>query len=266
MFYVYEWFIKTTGEIIYVGKGCKSRYKSLCHRNKIFLEFIKRFDCDSRIIKTFETEEEAFLYEKERILQLKSKGLCVCNLDNGGTGGVNFVWTDEMRQYKSKYNPMKSINQRQRMSEKNPMKNPSVAQKIAQKNRRKVVINNIVYDGVKIASQSLNVCEYSVITWCKRGYDTHGFPCRYLDQPQKEYPLIKKTHPMATKLRPVIIDGIRYETVKDGANAINVCSESLIRAIKNGKKCKGHECRYDNQQPSHENSEISIVEGSTTNE
>lgn len=25
MFYVYEWYIKGTGEIIYVGKGCKNR-------------------------------------------------------------------------------------------------------------------------------------------------------------------------------------------------------------------------------------------------
>lgn len=266
MFYVYEWFIKETGEIIYVGKGCKNRYKSLCHRNKIFLEFIKRFDCDCRIIKTFLSEEDAFRYEKERIAQLKANGLCICNLDQGGTGGVNFAWTEEMRQYKSKYNPMKSINQRKRMSEKNPMKNPSIAKANGEKKRRKVVINNVVYDGVKIAAQSLNVCEFSIITWCKRGYDTKGNPCRYFNEPQKEYPLIKKTHPMVTTPKPVIIDGIRFETVKDGAFFIGVCSESIIRAIKCGRKCKGHECRYDNQQPSHENSEISIVEGSTTNE
>ena len=50
MFYVYEWFIKETNEIIYVGKGCRNRYKCLQH-NRIFKEFIKRFNCESRIIK-----------------------------------------------------------------------------------------------------------------------------------------------------------------------------------------------------------------------
>lgn len=29
MFYVYEWYIVETGEIFYVGKGCKNRYKSM---------------------------------------------------------------------------------------------------------------------------------------------------------------------------------------------------------------------------------------------
>ena len=52
MFYVYEWFIKETNEVIYVGKGCGRRYKVTKH-NKFFNDMIKRFDCDSRIIKEF---------------------------------------------------------------------------------------------------------------------------------------------------------------------------------------------------------------------
>ena len=35
MFYVYEWFIKETDEIIYVGKGCRNRYKVRKH-NRFF--------------------------------------------------------------------------------------------------------------------------------------------------------------------------------------------------------------------------------------
>lgn len=53
MFYVYEWFIIDTNEIFYVGKGCKDRYKDTRSRNKMFNEFYKRFNCNTRIIKTF---------------------------------------------------------------------------------------------------------------------------------------------------------------------------------------------------------------------
>lgn len=266
MFYVYEWFILETQEIFYVGKGCKGRYKSTSHRNKLFSEFIKRFNCSSRIIKYFDSEEEAFLYEKSRISELKKSGFCCCNLDNGGTGGVNFVWTEEMKKYKSIYNPMKSSSQRKRMSENNPMKNPEIAKKVRQKTMRPVIINGIKYEGVKTASIKLGVRDKTISTWCKRGYDTNGNPCRYENEPQKEYPLIKKTHPKVTNSKPVIIDDVKFETVKDAAKYLGVWSESLIKAIKDNRKCKGHSCRYDNQQPSQRKSDNSTLEGSTTNE
>ena len=64
MFYVYEWFDVKSGEIIYVGKGTKRRYKVRKH-NKLFNECIAKSECDSRIIAEFSTEEEAFLYEQE---------------------------------------------------------------------------------------------------------------------------------------------------------------------------------------------------------
>ena len=39
MFYVYEWFVKESGEVFYVGKGTKNRYKVKKH-NKFFNDFI----------------------------------------------------------------------------------------------------------------------------------------------------------------------------------------------------------------------------------
>ena len=96
MFYVYEWFIVSTGEIIYVGKGHKKRYKVRKH-NRLFNEMIKRFECDSRIIKEFEDEREAFLYEDIRIAELKKKGQCVCNINRGGTGGDTEWWNEKRR-------------------------------------------------------------------------------------------------------------------------------------------------------------------------
>ena len=66
MFYVYEWYLKETGEIIYVGKGSKKRYLCKQHNN-LFKEMIKRFECESRIVKYFNDEIEAFNYEYKRI-------------------------------------------------------------------------------------------------------------------------------------------------------------------------------------------------------
>ena len=110
MFYVYEWYIKETGEIIYVGKGCKNRYKVRKH-NRLFNEMIKRYDCESRIVKRFDSEKEAFEYEFERVFQLKCIGQCVCNINKGGAGGVTNWWTDEKREQYSKNNVMKSKEQ-----------------------------------------------------------------------------------------------------------------------------------------------------------
>jgi hypothetical protein len=69
-------------------------------------------------------------------VELKAIGQCSCNLDDGGYGGVNFVWTDEMRKYKSIYNPMKEEKQRQRMRDNNPMHNTIVAEKVGFKHRK----------------------------------------------------------------------------------------------------------------------------------
>lgn len=265
MFYVYEWFIIETNEIIYVGKGCRKRYKVTKH-NRLFNEMIKRFQCNSRIIKEFNDEKSAFEYEYKRINELKERGECVCNIYKGGFGGVLDWWTEERKKWYSEHNVMKNQKQRERMSINNPMKNPKIAENVGKKHRRKVIINLKEYDGVISASKLLNVSAQTISTWCKRGYDTYGNPCRYENENQKTYPLLKKTHPFVTFPKPVIIDGIRFETVKEGASYIGVWSESLTRAIRRNKDCKGHKCKYDNQQPSHTNTDKSSVEGSTTNE
>lgn len=266
MFYVYEWYVKETNEIFYVGKGCKNRYKQTTKRNKVFKVFYENFNCESRILKEFENEDDAFEFEHKRIMELKSLNQAVANLDYGGKGGTNFSWTKEMKEYQSKYNPMKATEQRKRMKLNNPMKNKETAKKVGEKLRKKVVINEVVYDSIGEAEKITGRSDSSIIKWCKRGFDDNGNPCRYYNELQKEIPLIKKLHPKAATPKAVIIDGLRFETVIDGAKYIGCWSESLIRAIKKNKKCKGHTCKYDNQQPSHTNTKKSSVEGSTTNE
>lgn len=241
MFYVYAWYNKNTKEVFYVGKGCGNRYKQIRGRNKLFIDYYNKNECGVKIVKYFENEQDAFDYEYKHITRLKLKGQCFCNLDDGGKGGVNFVWTDEMRKYKSTHNPMKDIKQRKRMSENNPMKLKEVSSKVVDKKKRSVVIDNKVFESVTDAAIYYGRSQQQIITWCKRGYDYNKKPCRYFDEEQKKYKI------KVTNSKPVIIDGIKYESVKKAAEHFNTHSETIIRAIKQNRKFKGHSCKYGNQ-------------------
>lgn len=263
MFYVYEWFNVKTKDIFYVGKGIGNRYKQTRKRNKLFLDYIKNNECDVRIIEYFENEKDAFDYEYNRIFELKKKKQCICNLDNGGKGGVNFCWTPEMREYYSKYNIMKTEKQRKRMSENNPMKKPEIAKKMAQTKSKKIVIGNKIYSSIIEAAKELNVYDTAIQYWLERGYSNDYKICYYYGE--KTITVSIKTH--SCNCKPVVIDDKKFRTVKDGAKFLNTTSSILIEYIKKNKPYKGHICRYDNQQPSHKkSSNKSIVEGSTTNE
>lgn len=246
MFYVYEWYNTKTNEIIYVGKGTRRRYKVRKH-NRMFDDFIKRFPCDSRIVKVFEREQDAFEYEAIYIAELKSKGQCACNINKGGKGGNVAWWTSERRKEYSEKNIMKTNIQRLRMKRNNPMKNPVVANKTNAKKKKAVIINGITFESVNAAALNNKVCANTIIKWCKRGYDTNGNQCKYFGQEQKKF-CIKKTNSKKVK-----VDDMIFNSVKEAAKYLDVWSESIIRSIKNNKPCKGHICRYDNQQPSCEN-------------
>lgn len=178
MFYVYEWYIEETNEVIYVGKGCRNRYKVRKH-NKFFNEMIKRYKCNSRIVKEFETEKEAFDYEFIRVNDLRAKGQCVCNIYNGGTGGTASWWTDEIKEKYSKNNVMKSENQRERMRKHNPMSDPKIAEKTNGQKRKPVIIDGIRYISIKEASQKIGVSADTIDRWCKKGHSTKGIKCSF---------------------------------------------------------------------------------------
>lgn len=256
-FYVYKWFNTETEEIFYIGKGCRNRYKEISHRNKDFLEYYKNNPCSSSIIEYFDTEEEAFQKEHELILYYKKLGQAKTNLDDGGKGGCHFVWTDQMRDYMSKNNPMKDPKQRQRMSENNPMKNPEIAEKVSKKLRKAVIIDGIEYDGLITASKVFKVTPEAIGYWCRKGKNSKGQICFYKDK--------KQTKPQVGK--PVIIDNKYFETIIQASEYLECSSSNLSKALREGKTTyKGHTCKYANQQPSQGNSNKSTLKGSTTNE
>lgn len=182
MFYVYEWFIKETNEVIYVGKGTRDRYKVRKH-NLMFNEFLKRFNCESRIVKYYDTEEEAFNAENERVCELKALGQCVCNINTGGRGGLSEHWTPEKRRKCSEYNVMKSQKNRDRMKRYNPMFDPKIAMKAGITHKKPVIVDGKLFDSVSSAAEYigtwdvyLSKCIISKSGICK------GHKCEYANQ------------------------------------------------------------------------------------
>ena len=242
-YYVYKWFIESTGEIFYIGKGSGKRYKDVSKRNQIFKqEYYNIFpDCKSEIIEYFDTEDEAFSREEELIAYYRSIGQAKANIDKGGSGGYKSQWTPELRAYMSKYSPMK---------------NPEIARKsVENRPKRAIRYKDKVYkcasDLAPIMGVSLSkVCEYA-----KRGYDGGYNLCQYLD---KEYaPIDKHKQFLNPASKSVIIDDEKvFDTLQDAAKYIGGNAQCLGRALKKGQTTfKGHTCKYANQQPSQENNQ-----------
>lgn len=244
MFYVYEWFIKNTNEIFYVGKGCGKRYL-VKNRNDIFNKIISENDCDVKIIAYFEKEEDAFNFEEEKIKYLKSLGQAKANKDYGGNGGVSSVWTDEMRKRMSENNPMKDEKQRKRMSEHNPMQNQASVLKMIKSKSKEIVIDGKNYNSVKEASQILKVCPETIYKWISRGYNTEGKSCYYKEKGPKNFNYKKTTS------KPLYLDDKYFSSLREACNFLKVKDTSaLCRALKNNKPYKGYICKYADQQPS----------------
>ena len=241
MFYVYEWFNTTTGEIFYVGKGCRKRKGQISQRNKRFKEYFNSNPCGNRIVKEFGNEEDAFAYENKRIEELKAIGQAQCNLDHGGKGGCHFVWTEEMKQYSSEYNVMKRPEQRERMSVKNPMKDKRISSRVFEAIKRPLWIGETQYNGIVDAARDYGVTSTAVLYWLKRGYARGNEIC-YYDGEQK--PELKILEHGCTKRKGVIVDGIEYESIRKAAEAIGGSCSALSKALRKHETFKGHTCEY----------------------
>lgn len=69
-FYVYEWFIKDTGEIFYVGKGRGDRYKEYHDRAYEAEKIRKIYDTDVRFVATDLTEDQALELESREMTRI----------------------------------------------------------------------------------------------------------------------------------------------------------------------------------------------------
>lgn len=107
-YYVYEWFDLDSGEVFYVGKGKKGRWKSQRTRSKAFKSYYNNHNCDVRKIKENMKEDEAYAFEKETIKKYRKIYSILCNIDEGGR---------LLPVLKGKDNPMYKVSPKERMDE-----------------------------------------------------------------------------------------------------------------------------------------------------
>ena len=247
MFYIYEWFNEETGYIFYVGKGTRNRKNDISRRNKLFKEYISKNKCSNRIIECFDNEKDAFELEHKRICYLKSLNQCHCNLDNGGKGGCHFVWAKEMREYYSKYNCMKSKNQRERMSNSNPMKNKQIAKIVGEKHRKRIIIGEKLYSSFTEAAFCYKVSIQCINYWIKIGKNPNtNEVCYYYGKLPN-----KKVYKGKTWCKKVICNNQLFNSIKELSNVINVPCSTICKYLKINKPLLNkYYIQYANQQPS----------------
>lgn len=175
MFYVYEWYDVETNLIFYVGKGSNKRYRCKKH-NELFKEYLTKHKCDSRIVKYFSNEKDAFIYEKLYIDELKELNQCICNIYSGGYGGDRKSWTDVKRKHYSTHNCMKKPEQRKRMPINNPMKNKDIATKVGIKHRKPFYIGDTLFNTLNEAALKFDVTPQAIVYGLKHG-SFKGLPC-----------------------------------------------------------------------------------------
>lgn len=111
MFYVYEHYRKDSGEIFYVGKGCKSRAWSHYNRNIYWHRIVKKHGLKAKIVAKFNDEKEALNLEILLIEKYGRKDLGLgplVNMTNGGDGFSPFdaretalkLWSDKTKREK----------------------------------------------------------------------------------------------------------------------------------------------------------------------
>lgn len=101
-YYVYEYYIKNTGEVFYVGKG-KDRRVCTGKRNKFCEDMKKSHDWDWRIVYSDLSEKDAFEFEKGLIeWYRKNTGFRLTNQTDGGEGISGYIADDNLRAIHSK--------------------------------------------------------------------------------------------------------------------------------------------------------------------
>ena len=102
MYYVYV-HSKPNGELFYVGKGSMNRAFTSGKRSWGWTQIVQ--ECggvDMRIVKYFETENEAFQFEKKFIKEMREQGHNLINASDGGRGPNGYKQSEEVRLHKRK--------------------------------------------------------------------------------------------------------------------------------------------------------------------
>ena len=101
-FYVYEHIRRDTGAVFYVGKGQGNRYCSKRDRNQYWHNVVnKAGGFDFRVVTENQSEKLILLAEIEKINQLRTLGVALVNLTDGGEGITGLKHSEESKRLMS---------------------------------------------------------------------------------------------------------------------------------------------------------------------
>lgn len=96
-FYVYRHIRLDTNTPFYVGKGTQYRAYKKIGRNLFWNNIVNKADYKIEILKHFENEEDAFIFEKILIKAYKGFGYCKANMTDGGEGASGKVTSEKTK-------------------------------------------------------------------------------------------------------------------------------------------------------------------------
>lgn len=145
MFYTYIHFRKDDSKPFYVGKGSGNRHLSKVGRNSHWKNIVNKHGFDSKIMASWECEQDAFEHERFLISCFKDIGIKLVNLTDGGEGASGAIRTSEQKKRYSQttwkhtdrakqemmgeLNPAKRLEVRKMLSENNAHRNPEIRAK-----------------------------------------------------------------------------------------------------------------------------------------
>lgn len=179
-FYVYEHLKADTGEVFYVGKGCRKRARDKDNRSKYWWNIINKHGFEVRYVVKNVEEEFAFFVEQERIDQLRRLGIKLCNLTNGGEGSSGLVMPQSAKDALSRAHKGKTIPPEQRKKASESLKKVKRTQewikKIVDSRSRAVICvdTGVEYKSALEAHQQTGTNVKSIRSACRGDYKTAG--------------------------------------------------------------------------------------------
>jgi len=257
IFYVYTHLRATDNSVFYVGKGKNGRAYSKSGRSDHWRNTVKKHGYIVSFVKTGITEIEAYELEESEIKRLRSINAKICNVANGGEGGLSgTILTDD---HKNKLRKAKlGKKQMPEHAIKSAMakvgkKQPREAVERTRKARSKKIINS---DGeiFPSASEAARLLSERIGSRCSQGNismvacglrgEAYGFSWSYdtLSVPK----LVKKVIRCS--------NGMKFNSVVEAAKWVSSwrgsCAPSgITNSIFGGKKSYGLIWTYEELEP-----------------
>lgn len=96
-YYVYTHAMADTGELFYIGKGSRKRAWSHA-RGAWWKRVVRKHGLRVQVVQYFETESEAFFFERQMIAVCRVRGEDLINCTDGGEGASGHVHSEASRE------------------------------------------------------------------------------------------------------------------------------------------------------------------------